>query len=528
MLLYVGMLIVLLVGMMALSFKTARDVIFEGAEEHLRHAALRKEDSVLAQREELLQYTDIIASDLRLQEYLYIILELGASRESLASYYERQFSSLSTDSRLIMSAQGEVLLGDEFPHLAAQVRRYRRSGDPEHFYHRSGEGIFMVAVRPVIYQGERLAVTAVAKLMDQRWLNAQENQSGDYQLFFEEEGRILLSSNDQYPGLEIDVAQRSLRSGEQSIRLHEVALDGATPEIPRLWLGVSEDRLVHLLASYQRWVFTFAVLGGLAVMVVGWLMLRNFSRPFSQLMCTTEEMINGKLPVMSRSEARTEMDQLVNRFADVLDALRHEQAELKRVHRKLQETAITDSLTCMHNRRYLQEVAPGLFAQVVRDERYLTGILLDLDFFKAINDSHGHLGGDAVLVHFARLLKHNSRANDYLFRIGGEEFLILNVAEDPLDSMALANKIRELVEKSPANYRGVTIPLTVSGGISCCHGKAGESSLSQLMRMADKALYEAKSGGRNRIVVHPSCRDASQSAKRQGQIALVGQRSTSR
>jgi diguanylate cyclase (GGDEF)-like protein len=169
-------------------------------------------------------------------------------------------------------------------------------------------------------------------------------------------------------------------------------------------------------------------------------------------------------------------------------------------------------------------VTPGLFAQVVRDRRYLTAVLLDLDFFKAINDSWGHLGGDAVLVHFARLLKHNSRANDFLFRIGGEEFMLLNVTEDPRQSVGLAKKIRELVQNSPANYQGNTIPITVSAGISCVHGESGDISLSTLMRAADKALYEAKSAGRNRVILHSSCLDATSATgtvRRRTRIALV-------
>jgi two-component system cell cycle response regulator len=166
-------------------------------------------------------------------------------------------------------------------------------------------------------------------------------------------------------------------------------------------------------------------------------------------------------------------------------------------------------------------VTPGLFAQVVRDQRYLTAVLIDLDYFKSINDSWGHLGGDAVLVQFAQLLQHNSRANDFLFRIGGEEFLILNVAEAPGNSVALAEKIRELVSRSPANYQGSAIPITVSIGVSCCFGKSGDISLSMLMRAADKALYEAKSSGRNRVVLHSSCVDAAGGARPRPRITLV-------
>jgi len=205
----------------------------------------------------------------------------------------------------------------------------------------------------------------------------------------------------------------------------------------------------------------------------------------------------------------------------VLDALRRKQSELRRVHQQLQETAITDSLTQLYNRRYLQEVCTGLFAQAERDGRYLMAILMDLDWFKEINDRHGHLGGDAVLMHFSRLLRHNSRASDQLFRVGGEEFMILSVTDDPGDSVTLANKLRILVEQSPARYQEVEIPISVSAGISCCFGESRGASLSQLMRMADKALYEAKASGRNRVVVHGSCRMATASVPAERPAAVI-------
>jgi len=120
-LLYVGMLIVLLIGMMTLSFKAANDVIVAGAEERLRHAALRKQQDVRTEHQELLRYAGIIADDLRLQEYLYIILELGTSQESLAPYVNRQFGALPSDACLIISHEGEVLLGEGHPRVAEEV-----------------------------------------------------------------------------------------------------------------------------------------------------------------------------------------------------------------------------------------------------------------------------------------------------------------------------------------------------------------------------------------------------------------------
>ena len=517
---YVGMLIVLLTGMMLLSFRTATDIVVSGSRDHLRHAALRKQESIRLQGEELLNYTDIIVNDLRLQEYLFIIIQLGASSRALESYYDRQFSSLPTDAHVILSRNGEVLYGEEYQALVDALRRQKPVTGREEFLFLSPDGPVLVAAQPLLYQGEILATSAVARLMGDKWLQKQEGKSEDYLVFFENDGHVLWSSNPDYRGFLIDRTKKMVVDTERSFYLHEVALPAGGENIPRLWFAASETRLIHMLNRYRYWAYAFSFLGGLTVLLLGWLMVRNFRRPFVQLMETTEAMIHGRLPVLDRNESRTELGQLLNRFADVLDALRREKAKVKRAHKKLQETAITDSLTGMYNRRYLQEVTPGLFAQVERDGRYLTAVLLDLDYFKAINDKHGHLGGDAVLVHFARLLKHNSRANDHLFRIGGEEFLILNVSENPDGNVALAEKIRELVSESPATYQGESIPMTVSAGVSCCSGRSGEGSLSRLMRSADKALYEAKAGGRNRIVVHSSCEEASARSRGKGQQSL--------
>ena len=96
------------------------------------------------------------------------------------------------------------------------------------------------------------------------------------------------------------------------------------------------------------------------------------------------------------------------------------------------------------------------------------------------------------------------------------------MTEDPHASTAFARKVRQLVCQSSVDYQGTSIAMTVSIGVSCCHGSSGEASLSQLMRAADKALYEAKSAGRNRVVTHFSCQDATVVVKPRRRIALVG------
>ncbi len=506
-LLYVGMLMGLLVGMMSLSFKAARDVVATTNAEHVRYIAQHQGEMLAAQRRALARDAQRVAAEPELHAVL-----RGGEPQRLAALARRY--GVSGNITLVLSATGEVLLGDSQRGLRQALRGIGLADSAKTFYLQGGGDVLMVVAQPVMDAGRRLGSLVMGRALNQQWLTAQQGISTDYLLFFTRQGQVVLSSNPRYQAVRIDSAGEYLDYQGDRFRLQEIVYRSAAAEqnLPRLWFGVNEAQSSRLLTGYEHWLLFFAILGSLAVALVGWLVLRNFNRPMSALMLITRQMMNGELPVMKRSHAKSEMDQLVNRFADVLDSLRREQAKLEMANRKLQETAITDSLTGLYNRRYLQEVAPGLFAQVVRDDRYLTAVLIDLDHFKAINDSWGHLGGDAVLVHFAQLLQHNSRANDFLFRIGGEEFLILNVAEHPGESVALAEKIRELVSCSPATYQGSTIPLTVSIGVSCCYGKSGEISLSVLMRAADKSLYQAKSSGRNTVVLHSSCRQ--QAARR--------------
>ena len=99
--------------------------------------------------------------------------------------------------------------------------------------------------------------------------------------------------------------------------------------------------------------------------------------------------------------------------------------------------------------------------------------------------------------------------------------MILAVTDDPGESVTLADKLRILVQASPARYQEVEIPISVSAGISCCFGDSRGASLSQLMRMADKALYEAKASGRNRVVLHNSCHSATASVRSDRPAALI-------
>ena len=134
-----------------------------------------------------------------------------------------------------------------------------------------------------------------------------------------------------------------------------------------------------------------------------------------------------------------------------------------------------------------------------RTKQPFTFLLLDVDHFKKVNDTFGHLAGDEVLVALSALLKRSCRASDAICRYGGEEIAIILVDTPLSGAKIFAENIRKAVESQPVAFEGKTIPITISAGLAEFPGQA--SSYTEVIARADKALYEAKTGGRNRWVV---------------------------
>ncbi|RLP23385.1 PleD family two-component system response regulator [Mesorhizobium sp. YM1C-6-2] len=162
------------------------------------------------------------------------------------------------------------------------------------------------------------------------------------------------------------------------------------------------------------------------------------------------------------------------------------------------EMAVTDGLTGLHNRRYLDSHLDTLFERAVARRRPLSLMITDLDRFKSINDAYGHDGGDEVLREFARRLRKNVRGIDLACRFGGEEFVVVMPDTEGAVAEKVAERVRAEIAGLPFVINGVSIPVTVSVGVSSL--KRGVDSVAELLKRADVALYEAKSGGRNRVV----------------------------
>jgi diguanylate cyclase (GGDEF)-like protein len=172
--------------------------------------------------------------------------------------------------------------------------------------------------------------------------------------------------------------------------------------------------------------------------------------------------------------------------------------EAKRLMETLRESTLRDALTGLHNRRFLEESVETLVAQALRHSMHMAILMADLDYFKMVNDEHGHDAGDAVLKALGKVLAQSVRSSDYVIRYGGEEFLIVLQETTGALAVAVAEKIRQHVEEMKVQVAGKVLQKTISLGIADFPGDS--DTFWQTVKFADVALYHAKETGRNRVV----------------------------
>ena len=168
--------------------------------------------------------------------------------------------------------------------------------------------------------------------------------------------------------------------------------------------------------------------------------------------------------------------------------------KLDEARQTIEKIAITDPLTEVFNRRHIMSRLEEEFEKFKRLKKNVSCIMADIDNFKGINDSYGHLVGDQVLKAISHRIRNTVRAYDILGRYGGEEFLIIMPDTSMEDARELAERIRTRVKEAPVNNATITLSL----GVVCI--QVDDRSLDDIIRRADQNLYKAKKGGKDRVV----------------------------
>jgi len=260
---------------------------------------------------------------------------------------------------------------------------------------------------------------------------------------------------------------------------------------------------------YSAWVklvqfFALLVLGlALIVAAIAYAMGRSITRPLNELTAAAERIAGNDLTVKLDTARPGEIGRLTRVFNLMVDRLRKSRAEvaiaseaLQKQNALLEALAVTDGLTGVFNRQKLNDVLTEHFLRFCRNHRAFAVLMVDIDHFKAINDTHGHAAGDDVLAHIAVILKQTVRAIDTVARYGGEEFVL--VLPDTLVAAGaeVAERIRAAVESQHVTNDGV-IAVTVSVGVT--ESRDEDLSPEGLLARVDQALYAAKRAGRNTV-----------------------------
>jgi diguanylate cyclase (GGDEF)-like protein len=169
--------------------------------------------------------------------------------------------------------------------------------------------------------------------------------------------------------------------------------------------------------------------------------------------------------------------------------------------KQMYESALRDGLTKAFNKKYFTDRLESEFTFSIRHSTPLALVLFDIDFFKKVNDTHGHQAGDFVLSEISALLTATLRAEDVFARYGGEEFAVICRGSDGTQAQVVGERLRKAVESHRFVFEGTHIPVTISVGIAVIPDDTVKIA-SDIVALADKALYASKRGGRNRVTVH--------------------------
>ncbi len=221
--------------------------------------------------------------------------------------------------------------------------------------------------------------------------------------------------------------------------------------------------------------------------------LEKFHAYYEATFNEASEMRVRALDVVHRMDALRQESERLQRQNQELGAHLH---ELQRLHEQVRELSVRDPLTGLYNRRYLYEQSEVLFNLAERQWQPISVAMIDIDYFKEVNDSYGHMVGDEVLRRIADVLKQTLRAADLIARYGGEEFAVVMSDTELASAVATCERLCYTLSEHDWSDVRVGLKLTVSIGIvSAVGGAVGET----LFSLADEQLYLAKRSGRNRV-----------------------------
>lgn len=371
-------------------------------------------------------------------------------------------------------------------------------------------------IYPVLSYDSQL-IGAIAATLDlgifkRKLLEINKFSAGQVTLL-DQEGRVLLSSAAGIDHLAVlDPHYLASMQTEDESTTH----DGLTYPKAIGLLHVSENILVAILVEQDQsaiqasWIklrnrfLEFVGILMVVVTLVALYMGHSIVTPLKQLISAAKGIAEGDLDIYLPAKRKDEVGQLTTIFNQMTDALRNKHAEIMSVNQAmqqqnqlLQKLSITDGLTGLYNRTKLNTILIEQLARFQRNNRAFCLLMIDVDYFKNINDKLGHIMGDKILVTLASVLLKSVRTIDYAARYGGDEFTAVLIETNSSAAIKTAERIRSEVSAACRKFEENPIEITLSIGITQSH--LNDTTPGELIARADMALYEAKKLGRNRV-----------------------------
>jgi len=261
------------------------------------------------------------------------------------------------------------------------------------------------------------------------------------------------------------------------------------------WIEL-RDRFLTLVVILITMITAFALYMGHTIVV-----------PLEKLIAAARSIVDGKLDVHLQINQRDELGQLAAMFNHMTDTLRRKHAEIMAINEDiqqknqlLQKLSVTDGLTGLYNRSKLDTILVDQLARFKRNNRPFCLLMIDIDYFKHINDELGHIMGDKILVTVSTVLLKSIRAIDYAARYGGDEFMIILTETDIDAAIKTAERIRAQASALCQAFDEYPVKITLSIGIA--QSQHSDMNPNDLIARADTALYDAKKAGRNQVQIH--------------------------
>jgi diguanylate cyclase (GGDEF)-like protein len=388
---------------------------------------------------------------------------------------------------------------------------------PPHWEKQRATATLSVAVPVLSYDNALMgALVAVLDLRTaQPYLKSSTKSPPGEVLLLDQNGRELLSSRatstTKLMSLDAAVLRQMLSQPGKSIvfqgLMHREVIGLADiPAALPVTIVAEQDRA----DVYAAWVnlrnlyLALVCIIVLVVTAVAFRMGRSIVTPLQHLINAANSIASGDLDVRLPVTRNDEFGHLTRIFNQMADKLRHSHAEIVATNQAMQQQnqlletlSITDGLTGLYNRSKLDAILKDELARFKRNQRPFAVLMMDIDYFKTLNDSHGHIAGDEVIVAVARILGRSIRSVDYAARYGGDEFIIIMVETTADMALKTAERIRSQVNDMRYSSNGQIVSVTVSIGVVQCQ-QSDDGTPTAVFSRADSALYEAKRAGRNR------------------------------